>query len=71
MTDIIKHPFCQRRHPNFPPDSLYLMPGPELASMKAEVEKHNGLETSALKKLRVLLPNSTEEELTEALLAPE
>jgi hypothetical protein len=71
MADIIKHPFCQRRHPGFPADSLCLIPPPDMASMKAELAKHGGVDSNAFKKLAVILPQSTDDELMEALHSDE
>jgi len=71
MEDIIKHPFCRRRHPDFPPDSLFLLPPPDIATMRQELASQNGLDKSALRRLMVILPEISENDLIEALFADE
>jgi hypothetical protein len=71
MEDIIKHPFCKRRHPDFPSDSLYLVAPPDIMTMREEMWAKGGLDKSAVKRLMVILPEIREDELIEALFSEE
>jgi hypothetical protein len=71
MAEIINHPFCRRRHPDFPPDSLYLIQPPELIPMRKEIQARKGIDRSAFKKLKIILPNANEDELIDSLFSEE
>jgi hypothetical protein len=71
MDDIIKHPFCKRRHPGFPTDALFLASPPELIDVKETLALRGGMDDTAFQSLQVLLPDAEVEDLYNALHMPE
>jgi len=67
MDDVIKHPFCQRRHPSFPTDALFLASPPELIDIKKVLASRGGMDDAAFQSLQVLLPDAEVGDLYRAL----
>jgi hypothetical protein len=67
MDDVIKHPFCQRRHPAFPTDALFLASPPELIDIKEVLASRGGMDDTAFQSLQVLLPDAEVGDLYRAL----
>ena len=71
MNEVIKHPFCQRRHPSFPTDALFLASPPELIDIKKVLASRGGMDDTAFQSLQVLLPDADVGDLYRALHMPE
>jgi hypothetical protein len=63
----ISHPFCQRRHPSFPTDALFLASPPELIDIKEVLASRGGMDDTAFQSLQVLLPDAEVGDLYRAL----